>query len=258
MRRLLRPLVRFCFRHGLYLRDAYELLKEVFLEEAVEQLRAAKTPLNKSRISAMTGLQRKDITRITKGDSKNASRSTLIAKIIGQWQTDPRFISKSKAPRVLRLDDFETGFPALVLAVSKDLNPASILFELLRIGAISKTEDRLQLQVQSYSPLQNEEGAYELLARDVGLLVQSVEENILRVNKVPNLHLNTSYDRIRQKHEAEIRTWISREGHAFHARAREFFSQYDQDLMPEIDYEGDYLHVTLGSFTLISTNEEKK
>ena len=176
-------------------------------------------------------------------------------RVVGRWRTDHAFITKGKKPRVLSFGKEDSEFNDLVNRISKDLNPATVLFELERVRAVEKTTKGLKLKIESYVPKGNVEDGFRILAQDSEDLIGSVEENVLEINEIPNLHARTEYDSIRPEHIPEIRRWLIREGHLLHQRARNFISQYDQDINPDPKFEGEGQKVVFGTFSKMDPNE---
>src|SRR5262249_10135934 len=128
LRALLRPLVRFCLRHSIKLQEFLELAKSVFLEMGMEELGRQDAAPSTSRIAVMTGLHRKDVERLKAGIGTRRAAGDIFTRVVGQWQTDPRFSSKRGSPRPLKLEGKEGDFVTLVESVSRELNPYTILF----------------------------------------------------------------------------------------------------------------------------------
>lgn len=245
----LRPFVAFCVRHALRLQDLIECAKVVFIEQSMEQARKKSSKPNISRLSLMTGVHRRDVARILRSPEPQSDQRDLIRRIMGQWQSDSRFITATKQPRILDCRGPGSEFFKLVESVSSDVNPATVLFELERCGAIEHTPRGVKLILESYVPSGDIEGGMEILSFDMDDLILGIEENIFNRSQVPNLHARTSYDNVRADALEEIRRWLIKEGHMFHSRAREFISQFDQDINPDPKYNGKKSKVVLGAFS---------
>ncbi len=251
MELLLRPLVRFCIRHSLRVQDLLESAKTVFLDIAQDEISKTGETATASRLSVITGIHRRDISRLSSPGQERRGGADLITKIIGQWQSDPRFTTKKNEPRILRHSAERDEFSELVRSVSKELNPATILFELERVGTVQRTDRGVQLVLQSYTPRGDLAASFGILADDTDDLIQGVEENVIAEASPPNLHIRTSYDNVRPDAVPEIRRWLLSEGHAFHARARDFISRHDQDINPQADFQGKGEKVVLGSYSRV-------
>ena len=249
---LVRPVVKYCLRHSVRLQDLVECCKTIFVEVAEEDIKKAQGEVTTSRISVMTGMHRRDVKRILENVTKFDDQAGLVMRVVGRWRTDHAFITKGKKPRVLTFGTEDSEFNELVSRISKDLNPATVLFELERVNAIEKTSKGLKLVIESYVPKGNVEDGFRILSQDAEDLIDSVEENVLEVNDIPNLHARTEYDTIRPEHIPDIRRWLIREGHLLHQRARNYISQFDQDINPDPNFKGDGAKVIFGTFSKMS------
>ncbi|MDD2941709.1 MAG: DUF6502 family protein [bacterium] len=255
---MLRPAIRLALRHSLHLQTLLDLIKALLVEEASDELKRQGDTASISRISAMTGVHRKDIASIKKEADENrpglSQRRTLsvIQRILNNWQTMPDFRDPSGQPKNLAYFGKNSEFNQLVNSVSSDLNPYSVLFELERSGAAQKTESGLKLMANIENLKTDSISAYELLAKDILSLSEAVEENIGDNSRpmAANLHIRTEYDNIAADHLPEIRDWLLHEGSDLHQRARIFLSHFDRDINPKAPGETFAAKVVLGSFSI--------
>jgi hypothetical protein len=142
----------------------------------------------------------------------------------------------------------------LVESVSKDVNPATVLFELERIGAVKKEKNTIELKARGFRPsLEKEDEALRLLGADIADLTTSVENNLLQVCPEPNLHITTRYDNVAVSAIPQIRKWILKRGSDFQAQVRAYVSRFDKDLNPALFQSQGGASVTLGTFSVTTT-----
>lgn len=251
LRAILTPVARYCIRHALKFQDLLDCAKGVILKVAQEELDRNFQQITHSRLSIMTGLQRRDVLKYASLISQSEGDKSLIAKIIGQWRTQKRYLTKHGAPKVLTLG-FNSEFTELVRSVSHDLTPTTVLFELERVGTVVRTEKGVALKMQNYIPKGNVAAGFNILTADSDDLISAVEENLFDNPKLPNLHLRTEYDRVRADAKDELKLRLLKEGQEFHARMRDLISKFDQDVNREPNYMGDFIRVVLGSFSKVS------
>lgn len=238
MQFLLRPAVLLAVRSGLKVQDVFETLKAVFITVANEELSKNGDAQSKSKIAVITGLQRRDITRILEQEPGEIKTANILTKIIGQWGNDRRFCKATK-PKDLTFEGVQSEFFNLVQSVSKDLNPYTILFELERTGAVEKHGDLLRLKVRSLEVRGNAEQGWALWSRDAEDLINAVEENLEQKDGNPNLHIGTRYDNLVRDELPSLRRWLLEKGAKFHAEVRAHLSMFDKDLNPSLlDKEG--------------------
>jgi hypothetical protein len=257
LQRLLRPLIRFGLSNNLRVQDLLECIKSVLVDTARSHLLASGEKVTESRLSVMTGIHRRDIKRLMDEEFKFDELQSLIMKVVGQWQTDKQFITDDKLPKPLNFKGENSDFNQLVEKVSKDVNPATVLFELERVGMVEKKEGHIILLQDTYTPGDNFEDALSIASDDIEHLLAAVRENAERIVAFGqpgagiNLHARTEYNNIRPSGLREIREWLIKEGHALHRRARELFAKHDQDINPIESYTGLGARVVLGTFSKV-------
>ncbi len=238
IRYLLKPAVRFCLLHGISATAVLELLKAEFISEAQKEIAQQREKITSSRLSVMTGLQRREIAKLQAASDPSDLRETFVQRVLGQWEQDRRFLTKAGRPRVLSYGFDDSEFTMVVRSVSKDINPAAMLAELERIGAVEKTKTGLKLVSVERSYAEDPEKGYALLARDIESLLAGGEENLQRKVEPKNLHLRTEFDNIFEDDLPKIREWLLKHGSQFHKEVREFLSGHDNDIDPRPNRKG--------------------
>lgn len=99
-------------------------------------------PTNISRVSAMTGIGRKEVKRVRElakhyTDDPRIELSPL-SDILQRWYTDPNYLDGEGKPKPLRYRDADGSFADLVRQSSGDVPPGAIKVELLRCGAVAE------------------------------------------------------------------------------------------------------------------------
>lgn len=253
---LLRPTARFCVRHSVRIQEFIELFKQVLVEVAAQELERSRENVSVSRINVMTGVHRAEVARIYKHDEPRRKDESVVTRVLWQWQHDSRFQTQSGRPRVLDAQGMDSSFVQLVLSVSKDLNPYTILFEMERIGLIQKTAKGVKMLSPVALPKDKAEG-FQLLADDAEDLLEAVQTNILESPAVPNLHVKTEYTNVPGSKMQEIREWFLREGASFHQKARNFLSKFDRDVSHKSDKEDQTWRVAVCTFSVTEQREEE-
>ncbi len=227
------------------------MFKEVFVTSAVEEMQRSGEKVNISRLSAMTGLHRRDVMRLHLEGAKATKSGSLMSRVIGQWMNDAEFLGSRNRPLILTLDGENSQFRRLVAKVSRDLNPGTVLFELERVGSVERTPRGVKLLLHHYVPVENAEEGFALLAKDSEDLIDAVDQNIFGNLEKPNLHGRTEFDKIRPDAIPYIREWLLTEGSAFHKRISQFLAQFDTDFHPGDDGVRGGATVSLGTFSMI-------
>ncbi len=249
--RLLKPIARFALARGFKLQELIDCLKSACLEVATEQLEFQGEKVNISRLSVLTGLQRKEIRRTRKTDDSPIGNPNLLNRILGCWQSDARFLDDSGKPRLLECEGAESEFCDLVAAVSVDTNPYTVLFGLEQAGAVIRVGKRAKLTKSIYDASKNALEGLDLLGQDSARLHAAVTENIFDKPAEPNLHITTLYDNVCVEDLEHIRKWLLDKGTEFHEAAREFLKKYDKDSNPRLYKKTGGATVSLCAFSFI-------
>ena len=254
IRLALKPIARYCISHGIKFMEFTEFAKQAFIDAARSELKVSGSENNVSKMSVMSGLQRRDVSRLINNQPPKSESLNFLTKIIGQWNNDKRFSKRGRA-NDLTFEGIESEFFRLVQSVSKDINPYTVLFELERLKAIEKTGNKLILRTPVLDTSRDKESSLNLLANDINDLFSGVEENIYHPSSVPNLHITTRYDNITQEALPEIKLWLIEKGAAFHQAARAFLSRFDRDINSGIESESPKVKISLGSFSAVTIDE---
>lgn len=246
---LLRPVARFCIRNSLTVRELLEASKVALIDAATHEMERSGEKVNISRLSVITGIHRRDVMRLSREGPELDQPTNLVSRIIGQWEQDPHFRTKTGKPRVLTTEGDDNEFRAMVARVSQDLNAGTVLFQLERIGAIERTKNGVKLKKRAHSVQHDVEEGYKLLSSDVDDLIIAVGENLEDAGETPHLHARTEYDNIYVSALPEVRTWLLDKGSEFHEKVRNYLAQFDQDINPERGGKAK-ARVMVGTFSL--------
>lgn len=239
----MRPVLRFCLKRSYKFQELVRVAKEEFLEMAFEEL--GREEASVSKLSAVTGLQRKDIHQLIHGKERNGGVN-VVTRIVGHWIHSRKF---SKSPGKARPLDYlgaESEFAELVRSVSSDLSHHTLLKEMERLGVVKRGKSAVTL-LRTEVPLKGEEG-YLAAADDIDDLFRAADENLS--DDVRHLHARTAYDSIPTSALPKIRKWLFSMGERIHAEARRELSKFDRDYSGE-SKDGDEVRVTLGTFSFV-------
>ena len=147
LRRLLRPLARLLIAKGVGLAALTELLKEAYVDVALNEFPVDGKKQTDSRVSVLTGVHRKDVKRLRERPTEKmaAPRSIgLGAQIVSRWLGSKATTDKKGQPLPLpRKADSPAApsFDSLVSGISKDVRPRALLDEWLRLGVAQIDDD---------------------------------------------------------------------------------------------------------------------
>lgn len=183
---MLRPLVRILLRHGISFAEFAEIVKAVYIEVAVAEFKVEGKRGTKSRIAVITGLTRKEVSRVIElaGAESDGSRSNLnrVARVLAGWHTDPDYIGPYGMPLEIRYEEggiSAVNFSTLVRRYSGDMSPRSMLDELMRVGAVVETEPGwLKVLRRVYEPQTLAMDNFERVGEVVKNFVDTVDMNL--------------------------------------------------------------------------------
>lgn len=189
LRRILRPLVRILVSFGVTFPSLAQLLKSLYVEVAEEHFGLADKPLTDSRITLLTGVHRKDVSRLrgrAPGGVLDDMTPTLDAQVVGRWLGLAAFQTAEGAPRPLpRTDKLarERGdpesFESLVSAISRDLRPRAVLDELIHAGMVTERADGLlDLARTAHLPRDDLDQMAFYLGRNLGDHAEAAAHNV--------------------------------------------------------------------------------
>jgi len=153
------PVARFMLGIGVSYKEFAEISKLAFVQVASDEhgLRGRKT--NMSRVSVMTGLNRKEIKKLRERlRYENWELKAELSKpvsVLAKWFTDPRYLGQQGSPKTLAFDsdDGELSFSTLVREIGGDVPPGAMLRELARAGCITEHKPGIWKAVKrQYSP----------------------------------------------------------------------------------------------------------
>jgi len=251
LRALMRPALRYCLKRSLKIQDIYSAIKEEFLDLARHELVKSGDLISVSKLSASTGLQRKDIQKIIEPEKEDSTRElNLIVRISGLWNESKSYSAGGK-PKKLTYKGKDSEFAVLVKELNSDLSHNTILNEMERLGLVQRKGENVSLMRQGVN-LKGIEGLFST-SIDLDQLFLSASENIESKNEIENLHARTFFDNIPESAVPKINKWMLEFGGQIHKKVHEFLAKFDRDVNPKIKYTGKAHRV---SFTTFSFKEQ--
>ncbi|MBI5277252.1 MAG: hypothetical protein HY854_12385 [Burkholderiales bacterium] len=154
--RACQPLARLLLRHGVAYPAFAAALKQVFLDAAVQELRAAGKKQTDSAISLLSGVHRRDVRNLAQLDAGRIATEepmSMASQVVSRWLTDPQYLDEAGRPRAL-LRGAAHGFDALVARISSDVRPRAVLDELVRLGMAGDRPEGVALLAPGFVPRQ--------------------------------------------------------------------------------------------------------
>lgn len=182
-RAVLAPLARLAVARGLPYAQLDDLLKTALVEAARAAHGDAAARRAVSRISAATGLNRREITRrIAQASAAPARpRRSLATEVFTRWLSDRRLrIKRRLLKRLPRQGDWPS-FETLAQSVTRDVHPRTLLDEMCRLGLarIDEATDTVELLRDSFVPHGDERRMFGFLGANVGDHLAAAVANVL-------------------------------------------------------------------------------
>ena len=177
---LIEPMATLAVAHGTPLAAVQDIVKLAFVDAARRAHPTLTAHGMVSRISTVTGLNRREVSRITQLDrSAVPARRSPATQVYTRWQADPALKDRNGASLALPRQGPAPSFEALVHAVTRDVHPRSLLDELCRLGLAELDGDTVHLTGNVYVPQGDSERMLGLLANNVGDHLRAAVYNVV-------------------------------------------------------------------------------
>jgi hypothetical protein len=182
---VLAPLVRLLIANGVAYPQFVQSLKQVFLDAAREELAAAGKRATDSAVSLLSGLHRKDVRTMSRGDDERVERRprkslSIAAEVFARWANDPQWLDAGGEPLSLpiRAPAGEPSFESLAASISKDFHARSVLEELVRLGVANVVGERVRVNASSFIPQDSFAEMAYFLSHNVGSHLAAAAANL--------------------------------------------------------------------------------
>lgn len=218
LRRLLRPLVQFLLTQQFQYPMLAAVLKELYVEVADREFPLKGKSQTDSRVSLLSGVHRKEVRRLRSEPPEEdvpPASVTIGAQLVLLWTSSPEFQTADGRARPLpRTSDekHEPSFEKLVVSVSKDIRPRSVLDEWLRLGVAHVDEDgRVCLNTEAFVPVRGFEEKAFYFGRNLRDHIASATHN-LTGGDPPLFERSVYYGGLSEESARELQTLASELG----------------------------------------------
>ena len=161
-RRIFRPVAGILLRAGVTWREVVDLGKAIYVEVATQDFGIRGRPTNVSRVSILTGLTRREVSRIRKllAEADNAVVDSMnhATRVLTGWFTDDEYVDSDGSPQPLETSGAGASFESLCKRYVSDVAPQTMLKELKHVGAVVEDHDgKLVAKMRTYMPRQLDE-----------------------------------------------------------------------------------------------------
>lgn len=242
VRSILRPLVRLLLRNKVDVWTFVETVKQIYVDVASKEFPAGERKPTVSRVSLLTGLTRKEVSRLwDAGESAgvDSARYSRAANVITGWIRSPGYRGSDGEPRELPLEGAGHSFVELARQFGADVTPRTLLDELLAAGAVERAPaGRVRLVARAYVPRTDDAEKLVILGADVAELISTVDHNIVSPPEQAFFQRKVAYDNLVARALPELRERTARRGQTLLEALDEFMAANDRDANPSVSGEG--------------------
>lgn len=237
-RTLLRPIASLLLKCGLTWREFAEVSKGVFVTVAGAEYGLRGRPTNLTRVSILTGINRKEVARLRDLEASETStrpgKTTDATRVLSGWHQDADFLDDQGRPRVLAETGTGASFELLCRRYGGDVPASAMRKELQRVGAIAEEGTGLRVIRRFYMPVPFDpqwlHNAGTML-RDLG---SGISYNLSLPEGEPTRFVGrAANDRIDPEALPAFRAFLEAEGQAFLERADAWLTTHSAAPTPE-------------------------
>lgn len=259
--RILRPLVRLLLRYGVSAGAFEELVRRVYVEVAEKDFQVDGKKQTTSRISVITGLNRKEVAKLQKlpsiEDTDVDERYNRAARVVTGWLRDQRYRTKAGLPAVLPFEG-KQSFSELVNKYSGDMPPRAVADELMRLHIIEVTRtNSLKLLSKGYVPQGSEVDKLQILGTDTADLIATIDHNLSHKQEEAKFQRKVSYDNVPVQYVEEFRKHSAKLSMDLLIKLDTWLAKRDRDANPKVKGKGK-ARVGLGIYMMEETIDKDK
>lgn len=242
--RLLGPLVRLLLRHGVSHAEFSNWAKQAFVDEAETHfgVKEGKKP-TVSRISVVTGINRKEVKRIQELPAEvdtSTAKQNRATRVVTGWLQDTEFNDASGNPKALEYGEADSSFNVLVKRYSGDVPARAVLDELIRVGTVERSDNIIRMKQRGYVPHESEEAMLKILGDSGSDLLETIDHNIANKPEDARLQLSVVYDNLSAESVEEFKKLSSKKSMELLQDLDKMLSKKDRDLNPDLEGTGTY------------------
>jgi hypothetical protein len=230
-RLVLQPLARILLRSGITWNQFSLVCKTTLVDVATKEFGLHGRPTNMSRVAIMTGLGRREVSRLRKmvdeeqpADFRRLNGAT---RLLTGWHLDAAYQDDDGNPLQIPFAGEGETFTALAREYSADIAPVTLLRELMRVGAVAEGADgAIRVVKRYYMPRPMDADAVfraGSVLQDIG---NSVDYNLVRQSDEPTrFEGRATSANLRAVDAAKYREFLEAEGQAFLERVDEWLAR---------------------------------
>jgi hypothetical protein len=236
---ILRPVVKLLLQSGISYSEFASVAKSVFVQVATDDYTKRGRPANFSQVSAMTGISRKEVSRMRKDKSGQRWTPNMEASpvntILHEWHFDPNFSDGAGTAKTLPFEG-PVSFSALVQKYGGDIPAGAMRATLQKAGVVYQNADGLLSVTQ---PFFYSRQVDEDFIRGLGFSLSSLGSTLLH-NATVHQRTDIPNEKKRQlgrfervafsehmsdKQIAELKTWVDEAALRFISEAQHMIGE---------------------------------
>lgn len=179
---IFRPLARLAIAKGIRFAEASERLRRAYVKCAIAE---AGSDATDSKLSVLTGLQRRDIARLRRAKMETPPRPDPLSRLVALWLAE-----FDGAPLARRGPG--ASFEVLARRIRKDIHPRTSLDALVAAGTVALEGDSVVLKKHAHVPMEGSDELIRYLGMNVGDHLEVAVGNVL--GDPPSYELAVHYD----------------------------------------------------------------
>jgi hypothetical protein len=237
--RIMHPLVRIMLRNGVAYGTLAGLVRQVYVDVAYREYAPRGRKQTVSRVSALTGLSRKEVKRLleldTEAETEGQARYSRGVRVVSGWMNDGQFQDSKGKPASLPVEGKRKSFTALVKKYSGDIPMRAMLTMLEEGGSVRVTGDTVMLVRHAYVPGRDAVGKIAILGNDVSELIATIDHNLVSKDDELWFQRKVAYDNIAPESVEKLRKLSFKKAQAL---LESLDKQYSSQELDEDDMRG--------------------
>jgi len=247
VRKLMRPLVKILIRNGVAYGALAEVVRELYVDVAFEDFKQDGKKITVSRVSALTGLTRKEVKRLHELQASDTGtgqqRYSRAVRVLSGWMNDKRFNDSEGKPLALNVDGKRKSFELLVREYSGDIPTMAMLAILEDAGSVKLKDNKVSLVRRAFIPGDDDAEKIRILGSDVFELISTIDHNLVSTPENLRYQRKVSYDNINPDALGKLRTLSARKAQALLEQLDKQFSAHELE-----DESGHGERISLGIY----------
>lgn len=185
---IMSPLARLFVRSGVSYKEFAEVAKRAFVDVVSKDYGIRGRQTNISRVAVLTGLTRKEVSRIRRWENTAtempSSPRCRPEQVLEAWYRLEEYTDEDGQPIIISANGEEPSFAQLVRIVGGDIPHGAMLKELIRAGSVEECgDDHYRAVSKSFMPDATDPESILLAGEAIHDLIQTISSNLFLVDK---------------------------------------------------------------------------